>query len=75
MKKFKLGLGTRELNTICLFIVKFPLFRLVSLARRQPCCAFTHQKSKNFPNIEVGEFKKRKFFRKTRKKRRQSFVD
>ncbi len=71
----KVCLGTQELNTICLFIVKFPLFRLVSLARRQPCCAFTHQKIKNFRELEVGEFKKREFFCKTRKKRRQSFVD
>ena len=54
--------GIRELNTICPVLVKFPLFRLVVFARRQPCFILAHQKIKNFPSHRVGELRQCKFF-------------
>jgi len=46
---------------MCPVIVKFPPFRIVLLARRQPCCELTHRKTENFPADRVVEFKKSKF--------------
>ena len=37
-------------------------FTLSALKGTKPFCVFTQQKSKNFPKLEVKEFKKSKFF-------------
>ena len=47
---------------ICPALVKFPLFRIVGFARRQPCFILTHQKNENFPACRVAEFSQSKFF-------------
>ena len=52
----------RETNPICPALVKFPPFRIVGLARRQPCFPLTHRKNENFPMCRVAEFPQSKFF-------------
>ena len=55
-------LSIREANPICPALVKLSPFRIVGLARRQPCCTLTHQKNEIFPACRVEEFPQSKFF-------------
>ena len=57
-----LCLSIRESNPICPALVKLSPFRIVGLARRQPCCTLTHQKNEIFPACRVAEFPQSKFF-------------
>ena len=58
---------------MCPALAKIPPFWIVGLARRQPCCTLTHRKDKIFSLCRVAKFPQSKFFRKTRKKRRESW--
>ena len=55
-------ISIRESNPICPALVKLSPFRIVGLARRQPCCTLTHQKNEIFPACRVEEFPQSKFF-------------
>ena len=56
------ALSIRESNPICPALVKFPPFRIVGLARRQPCCTLTHQKTKIFLCAGSQSFHRANFF-------------
>ena len=51
----------RELNPICLKLVKFAYFQFVVLERRQPIFVLRMEIMLNFSAFKVEEFKNRKF--------------